>query len=153
MRKLKLSPTRSLIHIWNTFPGLVYRGGSQIALHKWSGLIASQTLKSIAYNKQSKVMVLINNGSTHHFFNRKVVEEILWYVRPIFNFKIMIVNGGMMKCGYHYENAKLQMGYYLLKTHVFIIEMGGCDAVLGTLMDKDFGIGHHGFQGSLYKIQ
>jgi hypothetical protein len=43
----------------------------------------------------------------------------------------MITNGGMMKCGGQCENVKLQIGEYHLKTHMFSIEMGGCDIVLG----------------------
>jgi hypothetical protein len=44
----------------------------------------------------------------------------------------MIANGGSMKCGGHCENVRLQMGDYSLKTHMFSIEMGGCDIVLGV---------------------
>ena len=41
----------------------------------------------------------------------------------------MIKNSGMIKCGGHYENVKLQMGDYHLKKHTFTVEMGGCAAV------------------------
>lgn len=41
----------------------------------------------------------------------------------------MIVDGGIMKCGDHYENVKLQMGNYHLKNDLFMIYMGGCDIV------------------------
>ena len=44
----------------------------------------------------------------------------------------MIANGGMIKCGGCYENVKLQVGDYHLKTHMFSIDMGGCDIVLGA---------------------
>ena len=37
-----------------------------------------------------------------------------------------------MKCEGHCENVKLQMGDYNLKTHMFAINMGGCDIVLGV---------------------
>jgi len=37
-----------------------------------------------------------------------------------------------MKCEGHYENIKLQMGYYHLKAHMFSIEMGGCNIILGS---------------------
>ena len=37
-----------------------------------------------------------------------------------------------MKCGGRCENVKLQMGDYHLKTHMFVIDMGGCDIVLGA---------------------
>lgn len=48
------------------------------------------------------------------------------------NFQIMIANGGMIPCGVHCENVGLQLGYYHLKTHMFSIDMGGCDIVLGV---------------------
>jgi hypothetical protein len=44
----------------------------------------------------------------------------------------MIANGGSMKCGGHCENVCLQIGDYHLKSHMFSIDMGGCDIVLGA---------------------
>ena len=45
----------------------------------------------------------------------------------------MIANGGAKKCGVHCENYLwLQMGDNSLKTHMFSIDMGGCDIVLGV---------------------
>ena len=37
-----------------------------------------------------------------------------------------------MKCEVRYENIKLQVGDYHLKTHMFVTNMGGCDIVLGA---------------------
>ena len=37
-----------------------------------------------------------------------------------------------MKCGGRCENVKLQIGDYHLKTHMFAIDMGGCDIVLSV---------------------
>jgi hypothetical protein len=44
----------------------------------------------------------------------------------------MIANGSSMKCGWHCENVHLQIGDYHLKSHMFSIDMGGCDIVLGA---------------------
>jgi hypothetical protein len=44
----------------------------------------------------------------------------------------MIANGGSMKCGGNCENVCLQIGDYHLKSHMFSIDMGGCDIVLGA---------------------
>jgi hypothetical protein len=70
--------------------------------------------------------------NTHNFIHRRVAKETHCYVHAIHNFQIMIANGGMMKCGGQCENVKLQMGEYHLKYHMFSIEMGGCDVVLGA---------------------
>jgi hypothetical protein len=37
-----------------------------------------------------------------------------------------------MKCGGHCEKVFLQIGRYHLKSHMFSIDMGGCDIVLGV---------------------
>jgi len=73
---------------------------------------------------------LVDNGNTHNFIHRRVVEEMYCYVHSVPNFQIMIANGGMMKCGGRYENVHLQMGAYLLRSHMFVIDMGGCDIIL-----------------------
>jgi hypothetical protein len=44
----------------------------------------------------------------------------------------MISNGGSMKCGGLCENVFLQIGQYHLKSHMFFIDMGGFDIVLGA---------------------
>ena len=54
-----------------------------------------------------------------------------------------------MKCGGHCENLKMQMGDYHLKTHMFVIDMGGCDIVLGV-MALHSRANHLGLSGVLY---
>jgi hypothetical protein len=44
----------------------------------------------------------------------------------------MIASGGSMKCGGCCENVCLQIGDYHLKSHMFSIDMGSCDIVLGA---------------------
>jgi hypothetical protein len=51
----------------------------------------------------------------------------------------MIANGGSMKCGGHRENVHLQIGDYHLKSHMFSIDMGGCDIVLGANWRRTLG--------------
>jgi hypothetical protein len=76
------------------------------------------------------MIFLIDIGSTHNFIHRRVPKETHYFVHAIHNFKIMIANGGMMKCGGRCENVKLEIGEYHLKYHMFSIEMGGCDIFL-----------------------
>jgi hypothetical protein len=61
-----------------------------------------------------------------------VAQETHCYIHAVNNFQIMIANGGSMKCGGCCENVCLQIGDYHLKSHMFSIDMGGCDIVLGA---------------------
>jgi len=101
-------------------------------LHAWVGISSPQTLKIRDFIKHRPVLVLINSGSTHNFIHQRVVEAIHFFVRAVSNFQVQIVDVGTMKCEGRCENIKLQMGDYHLKTHMFVINMGGCDIVLGV---------------------
>ena len=108
-------------------------------LHALLGIIASYTLKLVSYIKHIKVVVLIDSGNTHNFIYWCVVKDTHFYVQFISNFQIMISNGCTMKSGVHYENSKLQMGDYHLKTHMFSIDIGGCDIDLGNEWIRNLG--------------
>jgi hypothetical protein len=101
-----------------------------ISLHALTGFSPPQTLKLIGYIKNRKVIILVDNGSSHIFIHRRITQETNFYIRVVNNFQIMIANA--MKCGGRCENVCLQIGHYQLKYHMFSIDMGGCDIVLGV---------------------
>jgi hypothetical protein len=103
-----------------------------ISLNSLTGFSAPQTLKLIGYIKHRKVIILVDSGSTHNFIHRRIAQETHCYIHAVNNFQIMIANGGSMKCGGRCENVCLQIGDYNLKSHMFSIDMGGCDIVLGA---------------------
>jgi hypothetical protein len=105
---------------------------SVISLNALIGFSAPQALKLIGYIKHRKVIILVDSGSTHNFIHRCIAQETHCYIHAVNNFQIMIANGGSMKCGGHCENICLQIGDYHLKFHMFAIDMGGCDIVLGV---------------------
>ena len=74
----------------------------------------------------------MDSGSTHNFINVSKVVDLHIFVHLVNNFQVFIANGGIMKCDGRCENVKLKMGDYHPKTHMFSIEMGGCDIVLGA---------------------
>jgi hypothetical protein len=103
-----------------------------ISLNTLTSFSTPQTLKIISYIKQRKVIILVDSGSTHNFIHRRIAQETHCYIHAINNFQIMSANGGSLKCGGHCENVCLQIGGYHLKSHMFAINMGGFDIVLGA---------------------
>jgi hypothetical protein len=103
-----------------------------ISLHALTGFSAPQTLNLIGYIKHQKVIILVDSGSTHNFIHCRIAHETNFYIHAVNNFQIMIANGSSMKCGGHCENARLQIGQYHMKSHMFSIDMGFCDIVLGA---------------------
>jgi hypothetical protein len=103
-----------------------------ISLNALTSFSTPQTLKLIGYIKHQKVIILVDSGSTHNFIHRRIAQETHCYIHAVNNFQIMITNGGSMKCGGRCENVCLKIGDYHLKSHMFAIDMGGCDIVLGA---------------------
>jgi len=103
-----------------------------ISLNAPTGFSTPQTLKLIGYIKHRKVIILVDSGRTHNFIHHRIAQETHCYTHAVNNFQIMIANGGSMKCGGCCENVCLQIGGYQLKSHMFAIDMGGCDIVLGA---------------------
>jgi hypothetical protein len=103
-----------------------------ISLNALTGFSAPKTLKIISYIKHRKIIILVDSGSTHNFIHHRTAQETHCYIHAINNFQIMIANGGSMKCGGRCENVRLQIGDYHLKSHMFAIDMGGFDIVLGA---------------------
>jgi hypothetical protein len=91
-----------------------------------------QNLKLISYIKHRKVIILVDSGSTHNFIHLCIAQETNFYICAVNNFQIMISNGGSMKCGGRCKNVCLQIGEYHLKSHMFVINMGGCDIFFGA---------------------
>jgi hypothetical protein len=103
-----------------------------ISLNALTSFSTPQTLKLIGYIKYQKVIILVDNDRTHNFIHHHIAQETHCYIHAVNNFQIMIANGGSMKCGGHCENVCLQIGDYHLKSHMFAIDMGGCDIVMGA---------------------
>lgn len=103
-----------------------------ISLHPLVGMKSPQTLKIKGYIKHQPVVILTDSGSTHNFIHWRIADKVNCFIRPVSNFQILIANGGRMACGGRCENVKLEMADYHLKTHMFAIDMGGCDIILGA---------------------
>jgi hypothetical protein len=103
---------------------------SGISLNAPTRLSAPQTLKLIGYIKNQKVIILVDSGITHNFIHCHIAQETNFYICAFNNFQIMISNGGSMKCRGCCENVHLQIGLYHMISHMFVIDIGGCDIVL-----------------------
>jgi hypothetical protein len=110
-----------------------------ISLNDFTSFSAPQTLKLIGYIKHRKVIILVDSGNTHNFIHFRIAQETHCYIHAVNNFQIMIANGGSMKFGGRCENVHLQVGDYHLKSHMFSIDMGGCDIVLGKKWQRTLG--------------
>jgi hypothetical protein len=110
-----------------------------ISLNYLTDFSTPKTLKLIGYNKHRMVIILVDSGSTHSFIHLRISQETNFYIRFVNNFQIMIANGGSIKCGGRCENVSPN-GECHMKSHVFSIDMSGCDIVLGEEWIRTLGL-------------
>jgi hypothetical protein len=115
-----------------TLPSDALKVEPLISLNALTSLFVPQTLKLIGYIKHRKFIILVDSGSAHNFIYRCNSQEVNFYVCGLNNFQVMITNGVSMKCGGCCKNVHLQIGQYHLKSHMFSIDMGDCEIVLGV---------------------
>ena len=84
-------------------------------------------------------MILIDSGITHNFIRHNISQETNFSIHVINNFQIMVFDGGSMKYGGRCEIMCLQIGQYNMKSHMFFIDMSGCDIMLGVKWLRNIG--------------
>eukprot|EP00253_Pinus_taeda_P009866 PITA_09866 len=103
-----------------------------ISCNALARITTPQTIKIEGQIKKKKVIVLIDSGSTHNFFDCKVAKELNCFLYPAPECQVMVANGGTINCSGKWHNIKLSMGEYVLTSPMLSIPMGGADVVLGV---------------------
>nr|GEU56488.1 hypothetical protein [Tanacetum cinerariifolium] len=93
--------------------------GSPCSLQLW-GMIGSGT-----------VHVLIDNGSTHNFVRRDVMEKICLLVQSTKPFKVYIGSGETLLCESICSWATLNMKGLTMEVDLYVLPVKGLDVVLG----------------------
>ncbi|GMP36782.1 hypothetical protein CsSME_00008793 [Camellia sinensis var. sinensis] len=86
------------------------------------------------------ITVLIDIGSTHNFFDPKVAQKATIPIQSYPKFEVMVANWnrllGKLKCA----GLSLMAQGTLIKVNIFLLTLGGCEAVLGTQWLRTLGL-------------
>jgi hypothetical protein len=96
-----------------------------------AGISTPQNLKIEGYIKDKTVIVLIYFGNSHNFIHYKLSKALNFFVYPMPEFQVMIVDGGTINCSGKCNKINLTMGEYVMNSPMIFIPMGGVDVVLG----------------------
>lgn len=79
-----------------------------------------------------KVLVLINEGSTHNFVNEKLAIAKRMRIKPFSRFDVMAGNGNITPCKKYIPKMKVILKYYTIDDDFFIFPLGDSHVVLGV---------------------
>nr|XP_028964667.1 uncharacterized protein LOC108169704 [Malus domestica] len=91
-----------------------------------------QTMKVSGLIKNCPVIVLLDSGSSHNFISLSVAKQLGWKVDSKHSFEVMIANGGTIASKGCCSQIKLQIQQYEYISDFYVLQLGGCDVVLGA---------------------
>ena len=84
------------------------------------------------YFKKLPLTILIDFGSTHNFIDPQIAKQADSFVHSCSIFKFMVANGSTLPYKGKCCNVCISIGYYNLRSNMFVMPLGGCDVILGT---------------------
>lgn len=82
--------------------------------------------------KKRWVVILVDNGSSHNFINKKLAIKLNLTAMKIEPFKVRVANGEGLMCDTQYKEVPLQIQGVLIKVDLFALPLVGPDVVLGV---------------------
>ncbi|XP_070681796.1 uncharacterized protein [Malus domestica] len=91
-----------------------------------------QTMNVSGLIKNCPVIVLLDSGSSHNFIRLSIAKQLGWKVDSKNSFEVMIANGGTIFSKGCYSQIKLHIQQYEYISNFYVLQLGGCDVVLGA---------------------
>ncbi|MFS7913536.1 putative retrotransposon gag domain, aspartic peptidase domain superfamily [Helianthus anomalus] len=104
---------------------------AKISLHALFGQSSITTMKLPGTLGTSKVLILIDSGSTHNFISDKLVSDMKLSTHSISPFGVQIGNGDILRCSQICKNISLQVCDLNVSQDFYPFTLGGADVVLG----------------------
>ena len=97
-----------------------------------TGISQPQTLKILGYIKNTKVTILIDNGSSHNFMDTRIAKKLNMFMYPTFDLQVSILGNKTTSCNGKCHKVELAISDYKLKLLIYAMGIGGVDVILGS---------------------
>lgn len=102
-----------------------------VSIHALLGTHGVHTIKLQGQVHNSFISLLLDSGSTHNFVAQALVKKHQLKTEPCTPFKVIVANGETIQCDKMISNFEWSMTQGQFKTSMYVIPLGGYDAVLG----------------------
>ncbi|KAF8379112.1 hypothetical protein HHK36_028541 [Tetracentron sinense] len=103
-----------------------------VSVHALFGSHGSKTMRIKGFAKCQPVTILIDLGSTHDFISLDLAKVLDYRICRDVQLEVMVSNGGMIKSKGMCLGVPLIMQDYDCLVDCHVLQLGGCDVVLGT---------------------
>lgn len=106
--------------------------GGQISLHALEGHPSEKTIKIRGNVGKRKLLILIDSGSSHSFLDESTTKELLCVLQPTIPLYVTVATGHKMISRYKCQGFTWRMQGYEFFAELRILQLGGCQVVLGV---------------------
>lgn len=106
-------------------------GDLQISINALTGSVSYRTMRVHGLVKKQKVVILIDTGSTHNFLNQEVVKRAGVETVDTDPLTVFVADGTKMISSAICKGFKWEMQGVVFQADMRILELKGCDMVLG----------------------
>ena len=106
--------------------------GGEISFHALRGSPMGQIIKVKGQVGRTRLMMLIDSGSTHSFISETTASNLKWPLTAATPLSVTVANGSRMYNHYKCMGFKWVMQSQEFVADLWVLELGGCDIVLGV---------------------
>lgn len=105
---------------------------AEISVHAISGVNGLKTHKFTATIRNRRIVVLVDNGSSHNFINKILADKFNLTATDVEAFKVRVANGEGLICNKLYKGVPIRMQGVDIKADLYVSPLVGQDVVLGV---------------------
>ncbi|CAA0827436.1 Uncharacterized mitochondrial protein AtMg00850, partial [Striga hermonthica] len=104
---------------------------AEISMHAMAGIRGPRTMRLPTWVKDRRVMVLIDNWSSH-FINADLSQKLNLPTTKIEPFEVRVANGERFQCTESFRNVPIKFQGVTVKADLYALPLVGPDVVLGV---------------------
>lgn len=108
------------------------KDNGEISLHALRGLANNKIIKVEGKVGESKLMILIDNGSTHNFLDESTAKRLKCSLISTQPLSVIVANGSKVMSKSACANFRWEMQGEEFEADLRLLKLGGCDVVLGV---------------------
>ncbi|XP_026459333.1 uncharacterized protein LOC113359994 [Papaver somniferum] len=112
----------------------------KISLHAFTGSSFPTTMRVTGYIAGQPITILLDSGSTHNLLHPTIAKRCGVLPKSVNDdMNVLVGNGGILKTQGLCSDISLKLQDYQFTTEFFLLELSGCEAVLGVAWLRTLG--------------
>ncbi|CAA0809130.1 Uncharacterized mitochondrial protein AtMg00860, partial [Striga hermonthica] len=102
----------------------------EISMHAMAGIRGPRTMRLPAWVKDRRVIVLVDNGSSHNFINADLSQKLNLPTTKIEPFDVRVANGERLQCTESFWKVPIKFNGATVEADLYALPLVGPDVVL-----------------------